>query len=181
MNISTNSTSLFNWRAFVISVVLGTFVSLGIAIVTAVTVGGSALGILGGYTLDYLLASLGGFGLLIVCMCCSALGFYVVQGALYAMIAHRWGTPLNIGMMALGGALSSLISAMMVTLCGSILLEIQSFYVGVFTFDSMLVDLKNEMPLYCVFPLLYMFLGALGAFLYTTIARSRARKAEQLG
>jgi hypothetical protein len=173
--------STLNGRAMLISIGVGVGIALIIAVGGGLLIGFSALGMLGSAGPENIIASMGAFGGLLLCVCCLVLGLCIGQGALYASLAHRFGDPIDVGHMAVGGALTSLITTLLFQVLSVALVEMQSIVVGTFTFQSLISDLTGQAVAFCIYPFLYIALGAIGGAIYAGIAQNRAKTSTPLG
>ena len=120
---------------------------------------------------------------LICSSCLSVLGFLAI-GALYASNAQRTEASIDIGRMALGGALTALIVAITLSICRSCLLfaTASTFEVGGLLNNSVDINADNTVQILafssvilCITIVFYTILGAAGAALNAMRLRNRPK------
>jgi hypothetical protein len=126
-------------------------------------------------------------GGLLVCLCCVLALLYAAIGAGYSWFAEKSGGPVDIGPMALGGALAAFVDGILLGICGvgvnylTNMLNLASqsgspaFGVGLgATFGLPAAGLGLAIGV-CVYPFIYAILGAAGAAIYAALASNRSK------
>lgn len=130
------------------------------------------------------ITALGG---VLVCLCCVVALLYGGIGAGYSWFAEKSGGPVDIGLMALGGALAAFVDGILLGICGvgvnylTNMLNLASqsgspaFGVGLgATFGLPAAGLGLAIGV-CVYPFIYAILGAAGAAIYAALASNRSK------
>jgi hypothetical protein len=131
-----------------------------------------------------LATALGG---LVICLCCMVALIYAAIGAGYSWFVEKSGSPVEMGPVALGGALAAFADGILLGICG----------VGINYLTGMLnLAAQSGDPAFgaalggtfglagaglglltgvCIYPFVYAILGAAGAAIYAAIASNRSK------
>jgi hypothetical protein len=116
---------------------------------------------------------LAGAGGLTMCLCCVGVLMYAGVGAAYAWFVEKDGGALEMGPIALGGAVSALASAFLSGICGALLGIVQSTMAGADIGTSITAAGLGLAFAICLYPLLYGGLGAAGGAIYAAIKNNQ--------
>ncbi len=179
--INTNALLRAGGIGLAVSIVLA-LLGNGITVIAtnAATASGSASGSLG---------ALGALGLLGTCFCCLGVLAYIGDGALYGWFVRKEGGALEMGPLALGGAVTAVIVGFVTGLCNGVFSLV--FHVGQFNQISSLTGGGNPGDTaamasagivgavigVCVWVIVSAALGAIGGVIYAAIVGNQAKSA----